>query len=84
MAVLAIYILVLFAGFLLWLGMNKADSWIVIFSGMLFIFGGLYTFLEGFGELTQVYYRAIAIIFIFFGAYITTRAGLEVIQETYN
>lgn len=84
MALLAIYIVLFAAGFLLWLGMNKEDPWIVIFSGMIFIFGGLYSFLNNFGELGQIYSRAIAIIVIFFGAYVTTRAGIEVVQETYN
>ena len=81
MAIVAIYVVLAFAAFLTWLGWDREDNWIVIFSGMIFVFSGLDIWTNGFGELTQVYYRALSTIVIFLGGYLITRSGVEFVRD---
>lgn len=81
MAIEAIYIALAFAGFLLWLGMTKEDSWIAIFSGMIFIFSGLNILLNGFSDMAHTYSQLMGVIVLFFGAYVATRSTVEFVTE---
>ena len=81
MAIAAIYIILALASFLVWLGMHKEDAWIVVFSGILFMASGLYIYINGFQDLTTIYSQILAIITIFFGAYLTTLSTVEFVKD---
>lgn len=81
MAIEAIYIAIAFAAFLMWLGMNKEDSWMVIFSGMIFVFSGLNILLNGFADMAHTYAQVMGVVVIFFGSYVTVRSGVEFIRD---
>jgi len=74
MAIAAIYILLAFSSFLLWLGMNKEDAWIVIFAGILFLFSGFNVLLYDFQDLPHIYSQVMGIVLMFFGLYISIRS----------
>lgn len=81
MAIAAIYILLAFAGFLTWLGFHKEDAWVVIFSGIIFIFGGLNILINGFEDLASIYSQSLGVIIIFLGSYLAVRSTVEFIQD---
>lgn len=81
MAIAAIYVVLFFSTLLTWLGLSREDAWIVIFSGMIFMFAGLSILLNGFQDLTSVYAQALGVIIIFIGAYLTTRSTVEFVRD---
>ena len=81
MVIAAIYVTLALASFLLWLGFSKDDEWIVIFSGMIFVFSGLNILINGFQDLAKVYSQALGVIVLFIGAYFMIRSVIERIQE---
>ena len=81
MAIEAIYIVLAFAGFLTWLGMNKEDTWMVVFGGIIFMFSGLNILINGFIDLAHVYAQVMGVLVIFLGAYLTTRSLVEFARD---
>lgn len=79
--VAAIYISLAFASFLTWLGFDREDSWMVIFSGMIFVFSGLNILLFGFQDLDSLYSQVLGIIIIFIGSYLSVRSTVEFIKD---
>lgn len=77
----AIYILLLITIALLGIALFKKESNLAIFTGFLFILDGLYTFNNGFGNITQPYSFAIGLIITFLGIYYIFRSAIESIQD---
>lgn len=75
----AIFMLIAFALFLLYIAFNKKDSTLIFFSGLLFIFSGLDIFIQGFNGMN--YYIGIAVITSFIGIYLIIRVGIEMIAD---
>jgi len=50
-------------------------------SGILFLMSGMYLMIYGFGDLADLYTRAIAYVIIAFGSFITLLAGYEWLEE---
>jgi uncharacterized membrane protein HdeD (DUF308 family) len=83
MAIEAVYIVLAFASFMGWLGFHKEDNWLVVFSGIIFIFLGLNILLNGFSDLDSVYAQMLGVVVIFLGAYFAIRSTVEFIQNNY-
>ena len=82
MAIAAIYVLILAALSLLYLGFWKEDYWLIILSSMILIAVGLTTIISGIEDIVNPTYRWIfGIIILFIGLYLGSRASMEALTE---
>lgn len=77
----AIYILILAAMVILYLGFTKEDSTTLIFGSLVLTLAGLDMTINGFQDLAQPYAQWSGILLLFFALYIMIRTGIELITN---
>jgi hypothetical protein len=80
----AIYVLLFFALALYGIAFYSREIIAVIFSGTLFVLGGLSIITSGLQDLPVETATWVGIIVLFFGLYLLARTGLEWIGSTMN
>lgn len=80
----AVFILTAVAFALLYIGHLKEDFPTLFISGITFVLLGLTSFNDGYSDLPVIFTKAVGLIFIFFGAYVTFRSSLEYMEDNYN
>ena len=82
MAIAAIYILLMVAMAFTYLGFWKEDFWLIILAAFSFVGIGLYMIVIGFEDITSFTYKwMFGIIILFTGAYLGSRAMIEMLKE---